>query len=932
MKTKLLIIFIFSYSSIFSQTPSGYVTNNSNGAAADIQQIFSHLDTNSIPTKILYNKVISFVNINKFDGIDSIGIANIGKWRELYFEINKACVTKQKFPDISNTFQKANNMFKQQNVIPIGILNVKYNILDDSALIKGLVTFQNYRFSDVQGRTKSPYNNKRLFTAASLVNINSPEANFLISDDYYFSNDTLPVDHFEIDFDDGAGFNVYQKNQTVRINYSTSGQKTIQINTVFKNNSSLFAAFTINLSCPGVPTPDWGPNDFPNFVPGWTTPIYSYNYNYVNTNNPNDNGSSIGSAEVTIWYAPGHTVLTNPLILLDGFDPNVPQYKFSYCDLYDKLNEQQTIGYLQSGSGCYDYDIVVVDWDYGADWIQKNALVLVNILQWINANKVGNNPNILIGPSMGGIIGRYALCYMEKNTIPHDVSTFVLLDSPNQGANFPLGLQLFMNYFSSYDDVETGLNVINSPAAKQLLNYHYDQWPTLGCDPLRTSLMQDLRDNLGYYPTQPLLVGISNGSGYVSDGINAPTGQPTLQNNGKGSNSTNTLNPQSEILDVGTSLEGLILLMYSQVWALPDGNNGPIFQVWEVNSGTTTYSVEGTQPYDGAPGSYYPYLDDYVSSGSTWSGSTETTINLNQPFFDFIPTCSALDYMPINYYGNNYTETDLDGDDFAINIPIIPYNNPDNYTTPFDYILTAPATPTGCFDDDDEPTYPNSFNEAHTLLTAEKRDFLLNIIGNKFPSNDITSQVYIQNQTLTHPYPQNAPIQASYSISAGSDVNPYQIQGNVTIPSGSNVVFHAGNVINLKPGFDAKNNFDAYVGYPCTTSPCVSSTQNNKLPPTILSNHNSVKSVSKINNPDKYFSLYPNPNYGSMQLKYKIPEEETGKFVVYDMLGNELLSQLLKGGENIVSISHSNLPVGIYFYHAFSNNKQIASDKIVVIK
>ena len=922
MKTKLLIIFIFLYSSIFSQTPSGYVTSNSNGAAADIQQIFSHLDTNSIPTKILYNKVIPFVNINKFNGIDSVGIATISKWRELYFEINKACVTKQKFPDISNTSIKAKNLFNQQGVTPIGILNVKYNILDDSASIKGLVTFQNYQFSDVQSRIKSPYNNKRLFTATSLVNFNSPEVNFLISDDYYFSNDTLPIDHFEIDFDDGAGFNVYQKNQTVSINYTTSGQKTIQINAVFKDNTVLSAMFSTNYSCPGVPTPDL------QFDISGTIPCPGYSY----TQNINDNGNEYSSAQVSIWYAPGHTVLTNPLILLDGFDPIATGYKFSYCDLYNKLNEQQTIGYLQSGSGCYDYDIVVVDWDYGADWIQKNALVLVNILQWINANKVGNNPNILIGPSMGGIIGRYALCYMEKNNILHNVSTFVLLDSPNQGANFPLGLQLFMNYFSSYDDVETGLNVINSPAAKQLLNYHYDQWPTIGCDPLRTSLMQDLHDNLGYYPTQPLLVGISNGSGYVSDGINAPTGQPSLQNNGKGSNSTNTLNPQSEILDVGTSLEGLLLLMYSQVWALPDGNNGPIFQVWEVNSGTTTYSVEGTQPYDGAPGSYYPYLDDYVSSGSTWSGSTETTINLNQPFFDFIPTCSALDLYSYNYYLANYTEYFLDEDDFDINIPIIPYNNPLNNTTPFDYILTAPATPTGCFDDDDEPTYPNSFNEAHTLLTAEKRDFLLNIIGNKFPSNDITSQVYIQNQTLSHPYPQNAPIQASYSISAGSDVNPYQIQGNVTIPSGSNVVFHAGNVINLEPGFDANNNFDAYVGYPCTASPCVSSTQREKLPPTILSNHKSVNSISKTNNPDKYFSLYPNPNYGSMQLKYKIPEEETGKFVVYDMLGNELLSQLLKGGENTVSISHSNLPVGIYFYHAFSNNKQIASDKIVVIK
>lgn len=76
----------------------------------------------------------------------------------------------------------------------------------------------------------------------------------------------------------------------------------------------------------------------------------------------------------------------------------------------------------------------------------------------------------------------------------------------------------------------------------------------------------------------------------------------------------------------------------------------------------------------------------------------------------------------------------------------------------------------------------------------------------------------------------------------------------------------------------------------------------------------------------------PNTNNGTMQIKYIIPENETGVFEIYDMNEEKLVSYPLYNGNNIFAITGETLSKGIYFYKAFAGNKLISSDKIVVIK
>lgn len=81
-----------------------------------------------------------------------------------------------------------------------------------------------------------------------------------------------------------------------------------------------------------------------------------------------------------------------------------------------------------------------------------------------------------------------------------------------------------------------------------------------------------------------------------------------------------------------------------------------------------------------------------------------------------------------------------------------------------------------------------------------------------------------------------------------------------------------------------------------------------------------------------FVKVIPNPNNGNMQVSYEIPENTIGTFEVYDLIGEKLFSYSLFSGKNNFSISRSDLNQGIYFYRAIAGNKQIAADKIVIIK
>ena len=104
--------------------------------------MFDQLSPDNIKTKILIDKVIPFVNFSKYDGTDSIGIISFKDWREIYSETNNATISDTLFQNLAATFKEAYRTKNDENVIPFGVINVKYNKLKDSALLKDLIYYQ----------------------------------------------------------------------------------------------------------------------------------------------------------------------------------------------------------------------------------------------------------------------------------------------------------------------------------------------------------------------------------------------------------------------------------------------------------------------------------------------------------------------------------------------------------------------------------------------------------------------------------------------------------------------------------------------------------------------------------------------------------------------------------------------------------------------
>ena len=80
------------------------------------------------------------------------------------------------------------------------------------------------------------------------------------------------------------------------------------------------------------------------------------------------------------------------------------------------------------------------------------------------------------------------------------------------------------------------------------------------------------------------------------------------------------------------------------------------------------------------------------------------------------------------------------------------------------------------------------------------------------------------------------------------------------------------------------------------------------------------------------FNLFPNPNNGTMQLDYKLGSYSNAKFSLFDITGKLLQSINIETKEGSLYINEQNLKNGVYFYTILVGEKNIKTDKIVIIK
>ena len=320
-------------------------------------------------------------------------------------------------------------------------------------------------------------------------------------------------------------------NQNITVNYNIEGLKTWKYKLNLSNGTSLYSHSKIKIE------------------EGYTTVSYgSQNYQRTTTNNTNvyesqritASDSYLGqkaSVNLTIDLANGHSQITKPLIVAEGFDVGVilsPENEYGNTN-YEKhfrnslLNSGELKSLIRDNSK--DYDIIYIDWDNGVDYLQRNAYALEEVIKWVNQQKASagsTEPNVVLGQSMGGVIGRWALADMEERGMNHDTRLFISHDAPQQGANVPIAVQYMyrhvQNQFintsagvlvSLFSDIEEPFKLLDTPAAKQMLKNRAVNNYGLN-NSSHTSFYNELKNkglnNSGGYPINSRNIGVSNGS------------------------------------------------------------------------------------------------------------------------------------------------------------------------------------------------------------------------------------------------------------------------------------------------------------------------------------------------------------------------------------------------------------------------------------
>lgn len=716
---------------------------------------YSHLDTTALSTNFLYDKAVHFSHFDQLDTLQD-SVISPNDWYQTYLELTNMQAKGAKIISMDSIDTLVTH-YKALNYNPLLILNYSYDKISPNAFTNNLLdstatpdSTQLY-VKDVPGRTQNPYTQGIVFVACPAFQCmgSSSTVNFYLSSSLYFSNKTSPPTQVQVDFGDGTGYRTASWNSTITVSYSPDIPYSIHVKLLYGPSVFVSKAVYREAKMDGdifdirsTITADIGYSD-PDI------PI-----------TPNQKNQGIFTIAFGSDGGVKHTCLKRPVIFVEGID-----YGYQTAPTGCKDGKCGNIGWIDLKAGLdhdmekgqvvddYDflhyapnmiqrlndagYDVIYLDFTDGADYMQRNAFVLVKLIQQVNAMKCGAEENIVIGASMGGQVSRYALSYMEKNNLHHCCKLYISFDSPNQGATVPIGDQLCLSFLARADNnAKDALNQkLYRQATEQLLkNALADYWG-IGAQRIKSRWWSEL-GALGYYPSIRKIAIANSSANAISYG--PPAGNFLLQ--AVAYLGAVRLNVNS---DCGQYYCANVLATKCANW---------IFTGKLPFHGHVEYAPpSGCQLLDQAPGSSKNVTD--VVAGPLKKKLGSSNVSEYEPNSCFIPTISALDINTTNLTYN-------------IGLNIANFDNVSSAISPFKAIWTA------------------SSNQEHVFISEDMVNWALDQLS--LVSNNLTASLPNTNGT-TYNYGNG------YSLLQSMDINN---TGTLKINNDAGTSYGAGPMPN----------------------------------------------------------------------------------------------------------------------------------------
>lgn len=654
-----------------------FTTASSQESKSLYQQIadryYQHLDKSQIPTGILYDRIAKVAELdtlsdvihnNTNPAIKTSALHFLQAWQELY-DASYNELLKPEWLDALIAEKQMNS------IIPIGVLNYRFNVFDEAAMTDNLIyQTSDTLLHDVAGRPRSPYHTKEIFLASPLVQrLKLGNVVFQLPSSMVLQNHSTILSSLSVNLGGGQVITLtpgssatvqLQQSGTITITltatFSNGLQKVIYVNIVVEGNgSSAGTSSSSSLSSTSTTSSiSTGSRGEP------IAPCNSGNIEIIDADIPFadyiSGVSKAGRIEAGYYYANcADPIIKKPVIVLDGFDPgderNLPEEIYDYL-YYNNGGTQINLGQELRQAG---YDIVTVNFprikegeiytsfgtipiirDGGADYIERNAMALVKLISLLNIRlqQTGSTEKIVIvGPSMGGLISRYALSYMEKNGLNHNCRLWISFDSPHHGANIPIGAQYWLEYYKRVAKKKEAGDAldkqIGSVAAKQMLIHHWlaQSLTPAGAPVFRQQFIQNLESNgstgSSGFPQTLRKVALVNGSG--SGVLQGTACTKVLNMKGFSRNWLRAIPLIGPFIrEVATESNIYFSSDYGGVCKVFDGWYSKLIVNNRHYEEKYVQTTSNTRSYDIVPGGYYNTME-YIKSQATISDAVSYT-------------------------------------------------------------------------------------------------------------------------------------------------------------------------------------------------------------------------------------------------------------------------------------------------------------------
>jgi hypothetical protein len=473
-----------------------------------VHSLWQQFDTNLISTDILIDRYGQPSSNTRYqNGKPDDSITDVLNWMSFYKSISLGKDTTPFLPEMLSLFRFSDSIMRNEQVIPIAMLNTAYNRISDSAFARNHIElFQGRYLRDIPGDGINPLDSSWVFSLMPIVLFTTTqEISLKLLPDFGYSSNQMTIVDYYVSLNQSTTYQKINPNISFGIFLSNDSVQVLNFIAVTTNGDTLKCRSSIKLiqesenrdaSCHNPEEPDVVSEiTYPN-ANGHIYPV-----NLVL------NGVSSLKAKLAFWQGCNISGMKRkPILFIQGFNPRSSKTLFCYTNdeyfenepvpqgwapwMVNQLEEKLWRGtYYETVNGTYWYDFR--GWDYNPSWInvnngtnylnylrergfdifilvtkggtdiiQNNAVLAAEAIRIVNGiyETLYEVPEelIVVGTSAGAYTTRYALTLLEKlhtdyaylgtqNPYPHHrTKLWISFDGEFYGANTPIGFQSFV--------------------------------------------------------------------------------------------------------------------------------------------------------------------------------------------------------------------------------------------------------------------------------------------------------------------------------------------------------------------------------------------------------------------------------------------------------------------------------------------------------